>query len=103
MNKPNSFSYFTLVTLVLFIGGCATVAVAQKAKTSETGEWLQFRGPNGSGVAEGFTLPGEFGPTKNLVWRTALPFARSSPVVTTDRVFITATEGDKLSTFALDR
>ena len=65
MNKPNPFSYITLVTVVLFIGGCATVAYAQKAKTSETREWLQFRGPNGTGVAEGVTLPAEFGPNKN--------------------------------------
>ena len=42
-------------------------------------------------------------PQKNLVWKTALPFARSSPVVTADRVFLTATEGDKLITLALDR
>ena len=103
MNKPNPFSYISLVTVVLFIGGCAMAAYAQKAKTSETREWLQFRGPNGTGVAEGVTLPAEFGPNKNLVWKTALPFARSSPVVTVDRVFVIATEGDKLSTFALDR
>ena len=68
-----------------------------------TNEWPQFRGPNGTGVAEGFTLPAEFSPKKNLVWKTPLPFARSSPVVTADRVFLTASEGDKLITIALDR
>jgi outer membrane protein assembly factor BamB len=68
-----------------------------------TNEWPQFRGPNGSGVAEGSSLPAEFNAKKNLVWKTAVPFARSSPVVTANRVFLTATEGDKLSTFALDR
>jgi outer membrane protein assembly factor BamB len=75
-------------------------------KTSDaagTNDWLQFRGPNGTGVADGFTLPAEFGATKNLVWKTAVPFARSSPVVTADRVFLTASEGDKLITLALDR
>lgn len=102
MNQPNPFSYTTLA-LVLFIVGCSPIAYAQKAKISKTGDWLQFRGPNGTGVAEGSTLPAEFGPNKNLVWKTPLPFARSSPVVTEDRVFITATEGAKLSTFALDR
>ena len=84
-------------------------ANAQQNKRSEsvaaarTDEWRQFRGPNGTGVAEGFALPAEFNAKKNLVWKTAIPFARSSPVVTADRVFLTATEGDKLSTFALDR
>ena len=32
-----------------------------------------------------------------------MPFARSSPVVTADRIFLTASEGDKLITLALDR
>jgi len=66
-------------------------------------EWPQFRGPNGTGVAEGFALPAEFSSTKNLVWKVPVPFARSSPVVTADRVFMTASEGDKLITLALDR
>ena len=70
---------------------------------SSTNNWLQFRGPNGTGVAEATTLPSEFGANKNLVWKTTVPFARSSPVVTADRVFLTASEGDKLITLALDR
>ena len=71
--------------------------------TKVTNEWLRFRGPNGAGVAEGYNLPSEFGSKKNLVWKTEVPFARSSPVVTTNRIFLTATEGDKLITLALDR
>ena len=70
---------------------------------NRTGEWLQFRGPNGTGVAEGFPLPAEFSSTKNLAWKTPVPFARSSPVITADRIFLTAAEGDKLITLALDR
>ena len=66
-------------------------------------EWLQFRGPNGTGVSEGFPLPAEFSSTKNLAWKTPVPFARSSPVITADRIFLTASEGDKLITLALDR
>jgi outer membrane protein assembly factor BamB len=80
----------------------ATSAFAQKTSNPTT-EWLQFRGPNGMGVAEGSTLPVEFSAKKNVVWKAEVPFARSSPVVTADHVFLTATEGDKLSTIALDR
>src|SRR6185503_1408448 len=40
---------------------------------SRTDEWLQFRGPNGAGVAEGFALPAEFNATKNLAWKTPVP------------------------------
>jgi hypothetical protein len=36
-------------------------------------EWSQFRGPNGTGVSETKGLPSEFGPMKNVVWKTALP------------------------------
>ncbi|HEU4836733.1 MAG TPA: PQQ-binding-like beta-propeller repeat protein [Pyrinomonadaceae bacterium] len=76
---------------------------AQKSSDAQVNEWLQFRGPNGTGVAEGFPLPAEFSATKNLAWKTPVPFARSSPVITADRIFLTATEGDKLMTLALDR
>ncbi len=66
-------------------------------------EWLQFRGPNGAGVAEASNVPAEFGAKKNVAWKTSVPFARSSPVVTANRIFLTASEGDKLITLALDR
>jgi len=82
----------------------ASTGHAQPAKqASATDEWLRFRGPNGTGVAEGFTLPTEFGAKKNLAWKTVVPFGRSSPVVTRDRIFLTASESDKLITVALDR
>ncbi len=48
-------------------------------------EWSQFRGPNGSGVSATTGLPTEFGPAKNVVWKTALPPGHSSPVLTRDR------------------
>jgi len=70
---------------------------------NKNSDWLQFRGPNGTGVAEGFAVPAEFSSTKNLVWKIPVPFARSSPVVTADRVFLTASETDKLITLAVDR
>lgn len=89
--------------LVLLMIAPFAVADAQTSNKGATNDWLQFRGPNGSGVAEGSVLPAEFGATKNLVWKVSVPFARSSPVVTADRVFLTAAEGDKLITFAIDR
>ncbi len=65
-------------------------------------DWPRFRGPNGSGVGEGEGLPVEFGPEKNVAWRTAVPFGRSSPVVVGERVFLTASEGERLLTLAYD-
>lgn len=66
-------------------------------------DWTRFRGPNGSGVAESGPLPREIGADKNVVWKTAIPTGKSSPVVTEDRIFLTGHENGKLSTFALDR
>jgi outer membrane protein assembly factor BamB len=94
-----------LIAIALFVVAESSLYGQQSQKPSDTrtNEWLQFRGPNGTGVAEGFPLPAEFSAMKNLAWKSPVPFARSSPVITTDRIFLTATEGDKLITLALDR
>lgn len=44
----------------------------------------------------------EFSPTKNVAWKTAAPFGQSSPVIVADRLFVTAREGDRLLTIAMD-
>jgi outer membrane protein assembly factor BamB len=66
-------------------------------------EWSQFRGPNGTGVSATTGLPTEFGPTKNVIWKTELPAGHSSPVLTRDRIFVTAHDKEKLYVIALDR
>ena len=66
-------------------------------------DWSQFRGPNGAGVADEPKLPVEFGPNKNVVWKTVLPEGKSSPALTRDRIFLTAAEGNHLLTLCLDR
>ncbi len=66
-------------------------------------DWSQFRGPNGSGVSETGKLPAEFGQEKNLVWKTALPPGHSSPVLTTDYIFLTAVDKNTLLTICLNR
>ena len=55
-----------------------------------TEDWSQFRGPNGTGVSVSTGLPAEFGPDKNVVWKTALPPGHSSPVMTGNHIFVTA-------------
>jgi outer membrane protein assembly factor BamB len=71
-------------------------------QTRSDDAWLGFRGTNGTGVAESSALPAEFGRDKNALWKTVVPFGRSSPVVARDRIFLTASEGEKLLTLALD-
>ena len=67
-----------------------------------TPEWSRFRGPNGSGVAEG-TIPTEFGPDKNLIWKTELPPGHSSPILVGDHIILTAFEGLNLLTISINR
>jgi outer membrane protein assembly factor BamB len=81
--------------------GTGLICVAVMLASGE--DWTRFRGPNGSGVSESTGVPAEFGPSKNVVWKTAVPFGRSSPVIAGERIFLTATEGEKLITLCLDR
>jgi hypothetical protein len=60
------------------------------ARSAVAEDWPQFRGPNGSGVSVSTGLPEVFGPEKNVVWKTPLPPGHSSPVLTRERIFVTA-------------
>jgi len=65
-------------------------------------QWARFRGPNGSGVDLSVGYPVEFSPTKNVAWKTPVPYGQSSPVVVGSRLYGTASQGDRLITFCLD-
>src|SRR5436309_10821579 len=68
-------------------------AVALLSAAAFAADWLQFRGPNGSGVGDSTRLPIQFGPQKNVLWKTPVPFGFSSPVIAGDLIFITGAEG----------
>lgn len=65
--------------------------------------WPRFRGPNGSGVADSQKPPVEFGPEKNVKWKTPVPPGISSPIVAGDLLVITAFDDGKLYTIAYRR
>jgi outer membrane protein assembly factor BamB len=69
---------------------------------SASAQWPQFRGPNGSGVDGGTGYPVAFSPTSAVVWKAALPYGQSSPVVVGSRVYLTASEHNQLLTIAFD-
>ena len=61
--------------------------------TSANADWLRFRGPNGSGIAEG-DAPAKFGEDENLKWKLKLPGRGvSSPIVVGDKIFVTCYSG----------
>jgi len=72
------------------------------ALSGATPQWPQFRGPNGSGVADDARPPVHFGADTNLLWKTAVPPGLSSPVVWGDRIFLTARASNQLVTLAFD-
>src|SRR5260221_3927196 len=66
------------------------------------GQWSQFRGPNGSGVDSAVGYPVAFSPTTNVVWKVAMPYGQSSPVVAGRHVYLTASAGERRLTICLD-
>lgn len=73
----------------LFCLGVALCSVANQADA----DWLRFRGPNGTGIAES-DAPAEFSSEKNLKWKLELPGRGiSSPIVVGDKVFVTCYSG----------
>lgn len=57
--------------------------------------WPAFRGGEANSIAAGKGYPEEWGPDKNIKWRTELPGdANSSPIVYKDRVFVTSAQNN---------
>ncbi len=57
-------------------------------------DWLQFRGPQGNGVADETRLAWKVDATNAIVWTVNLPGRGvSSPIVVGERVFVTAARG----------
>ena len=72
------------------------------APTLPGAEWMRFRGPNATGVAAG-PIVERPSLDDNLLWKTPLPTGHSSPVITSDKIYVTAVENEKLYTLALKR
>ena len=70
---------------------------------TEEHTWPIFRGWGGSGQALGQAIPTEFGPDKNVAWKTALPAGHSSPIIWGNKLFITGHIGTTVKMLALDR
>lgn len=57
-------------------------------------DWPRFRGPDGQGVSSAVGLPLEWGPSRNIAWKTPLPGpGASSPITRADRIYVTCYTG----------
>jgi outer membrane protein assembly factor BamB len=82
----------------------AVLTAAAPGEETPPARWPQFRGPNGSGVATG-AAPVEFGPERNVRWKTAVPAGVSSPCIWDGRIFLTGydTQARQLQVLCLSR
>ena len=90
------FRGLTAVVVLMSLIGNASVAAD---------DWLQFRGPNASGLAPESGLPAKLTPD-HILWRQPLPGrGLSTPIIVGNRVFVTAAEGpeqERLMVLCLD-
>ena len=82
---------------------CITAAALALPLAVAAADWPRFRGFNGAGISDAVELPIEFGPDKNVVWKTETPLGKSSPVIVGSRIFLTAHDGGELLVLCLDR
>ena len=92
-----------LVACGVLAGSAYLAAPVEGTQPADDTAWSRFRGPNGRGVVEASNLPAEFGPDRNVIWKTALPPGHSSPILSDDKIFLTAVDGTDLMTIAVDR
>jgi outer membrane protein assembly factor BamB len=85
--------------LTLFVAACmaATFCLCPNLYPAN---WPQWRGPQGTGIAEERNLPLHWGTNENVLWKVPLPErGNSTPVIWADKVFITqAIESQKRRT-----
>lgn len=63
--------------------------------TLSAGDWPNWRGPNGNGIAVGDKFSTQWSATENVTWKTPLPGAAgSTPVVTGSLIALTCVERD---------
>lgn len=80
---------------------CTMVVVASLSAVPSSlcaEDWTRFRGPNGQGIASESDLPLEWSEDSNIAWKTPIPGQGwSSPIVSSDHVFVTTAMADGAS------
>ena len=76
-----------VVRSLYWVAVCCSCA---KAEDPQTGNWPQWRGPLGSGVAIDADPPTEWSETKNVQWKVPVPgLGHSTPIIWGDRIYLT--------------
>src|SRR5204863_8901533 len=73
---------------------CCLTSLICSAEALFSGDWPQFRGPDGAGIAQDARPPVKWSDSENLKWKTELPGpGASSPIVAGKQVFVTCWSG----------
>ena len=89
-------------TIALLTSHLLVTAASFPTGTDGAAVWNRYRGPNGTGIAEGH-YPARIGPETKAVWKRGFPAGYSSPILGRERIFLTGLEEERLFTYALDR
>ncbi len=103
---PFTISSAICIALLLSLSACDIGSKGRYKFQSESLHWLQFRGPNASGIApENADPPVHFNADTNLLWKTDLMAGWSSPCIVNDKIFLTCFDDadSLLYTVALNR
>jgi outer membrane protein assembly factor BamB len=95
-----------LFIIFSLLSSCSEGFGKRSAFHTESLYWLQFRGPNASGIApENADPPVHFNADTNLLWQTEILPGWSSPCIVDDKIFLTGfCDADStLCTIAIDR
>ncbi len=65
--------------------------------------WPQFKGVGSFGSAGEQTIPHQFGPNHNLLWRIDVPGGNASPIIWGDQIFLAGYRGQERLMIAIDR
>ncbi|RLS67891.1 MAG: hypothetical protein DWI00_18215, partial [Planctomycetota bacterium] len=75
-------------TTVIAVALCIWIMPASPDATAD--DWLQWRGPLGTGISEETGVPQKWSQTENIRWKVKLDGeGNSSPIVVDSKVFIT--------------
>ncbi|MCP3982481.1 MAG: PQQ-binding-like beta-propeller repeat protein [bacterium] len=81
---------YQVVGLVVSLAAVSILAAGEGKPSAPEGAWMQWRGPQATGVAPDAKPPLEWSETKNVRWKVAIPGkGHSTPIVHGDRVFVT--------------
>lgn len=68
---------------------------------ADKNDWPWWAGPTGDFISTSESVPTEFGESKNLAWKTAIPGeGHASPIVVGDKVFLALAENQKTMALA---